>query len=148
LPVAAGHWRDGFGREDVDVPDGSLDAAAARQQVIAAPAAIDVVIGEVQLCDLRRGKRQALRRPVPLDELVLGDPVDLPRDAVQAPCLHRAEYALPQSEHSLVGRFPWREIPGRGQVLSLDVQRAQLAAVRQPQRASPGHVKADRTKGC
>src|SRR5580704_3412749 len=80
LTIAAGRRRDSFGFEDVDVTDGPLDPAITQQQVVISPAAVHVVVAEVELFDLRRGQRQAVRGPVPLDQLVLGYPVDLPRD--------------------------------------------------------------------
>src|SRR5580658_9016325 len=100
LTIAAGRRRDGFSFEDVDVTDGPLDRAITQQQVVISPAAVHVVVAEVELFDLRRGQRQAVRGPVPLDQLVLGYPVDLPRDGVQVPCRYRVEHPLPHSEHA------------------------------------------------
>ena len=88
--------------------------------------------------------------PVLFDELVLGYPVDLPRDGIQVPRLHRVEHTLPHAEYALADRVravPVREIAGLGQVLALDAERAHLTAVCQPHRAPPGHVKADLTDG-
>ena len=77
--------RDRLGREDVQVPAHPLDRAALLQQVVQAAAAVHVVVGQVELGDPRRGERQVVLGPVPLDQLELGDPVDLPRHQARSP---------------------------------------------------------------
>jgi hypothetical protein len=85
LPVAAGGGRDGFRLGDVDVAGGPLDRGAALQLVLEAVAALDVVIGRVDLGDLRGRQGNVMPSLVPIDELVLDDPVDLPRDGAEFP---------------------------------------------------------------
>src|ERR1700722_5247363 len=72
--------RDRLGLEDVDVAGRPLHGPGPLQQVVQAAAAVHVVIGQVELGHPRRGQRQVVPGPVALDQLVLGDPVDLPRD--------------------------------------------------------------------
>ncbi len=89
-------------------------------------------------------------RPVPLDELVLDHPVDLPRDGVKVPCPDRVQRPLPQFQDARAVRVRAAfagEVPCPGQVLALDVERAGLPAVRQPQQAPPGDVVADLADG-
>src|ERR1700691_3284431 len=96
--------RDGLGLENVQVPGDPVYGAVALEQVVQAPVAAYVVIGQVQLSDPGRRKRQVMPGPVPLDQLVFGDPVDLPGDLVEAPGLDRAECPLPHLQHPLAVR--------------------------------------------
>ena len=110
-----------------------LDRVGALQLVVQATAPVDVVIGQVGLGDLRRRQGQVMGCPVPLDELVLDDPVDLPRDGVEVPCPDRVQRPLPQSEDARADRVRAAvagEVPRLGQVLALDVERARSPAVR------------------
>ena len=80
-----------------------------------------------------------------LDQLVLDHPVDLPVEQ-QRILLDRRDAVLPHLEGLLLER---REALGIGipqrpvEVLALDVERAQLAPVRQPDGAAARHVVAD-----
>src|ERR1700733_5365327 len=65
--------------EDVDVTRGPLHRPGPLQQVVQATSAVHVVISQVQLGHPGRGQRQVVPGPVPLDQLILGHPVDLPR---------------------------------------------------------------------
>ena len=79
--------------------------------------------------------------PEPLDELVLDDPVDLPRDGIEVPCPDRVQRPLPQPEDTAahrIGAALVREVLSPGQVLALDVERAQLPSVGQPHPGTPG----------
>jgi hypothetical protein len=72
----------------------------AQQLVVQAAASADVVTGNVGLGDLRRRQGQVMFCPLPLDELVPDDPVDLPRDGVEVARVDRVDRSLPQSEHA------------------------------------------------
>jgi hypothetical protein len=72
---------------------------------------------------------------VPLDELVFDDPVDFPRDRVQVLCVDRVQCPFPDLQHTPADRIHAAvggEVAGLGEVLALDVERADLAAVRHP----------------
>src|SRR5690349_15184717 len=86
--------RDRLGLEDVDVTGRPLDGAVALEQVVQAAAAVYVVVGQVELGHPGRGQRQVVPGPVPLDELVLGHPVDLPGDHVEIAGLDRGQRPL------------------------------------------------------
>ena len=104
------------------------------QQVVEPAAAVDVVVGEVELGDPRRGQGQAVPGPVALDQLVLGGPVDLPVDQRQVAGGDRVQRAPPQLDHPLghrVAAAPVDEVRGLLVVLALDVQRGRLPAVGQ-----------------
>src|SRR5436190_7314120 len=60
--------------EDRDVAARALDCAALLQQVVKAAVAVDIVVGEVDLRDPRRGQWEVVLGAVPLDQLVLDDP--------------------------------------------------------------------------
>src|SRR5271165_1079659 len=138
--------RDRLGLEDVNVARGPLHRPGPLQQVVQAAAAVHVVVGQVELGHPRRGQRQVVPGPVALDQLVLGDPVDLPRDLVQVPGLDRGERPLPHLKDPLADRVEAvleGEVLGPVQVLVLDVQGAHLAPVGQPDPAAPGHIVAD-----
>src|SRR5579864_8643742 len=110
-------------------------APARWEQVVQPAAAVHVVVGEVELGDPRRGQREVVPGPVALDQLVLGDPVDLPRDQVEVAGLDRAQRALPHVQHPLadrVGAVLVGEILRPVQVLVLDVEGTEFAPVRQP----------------
>src|SRR5580704_9954474 len=84
--------------------------------------------------------------PVSLDELVFDDPVDFPRDRVQVLCVDRVQCPFPDPQHTPADRVRAAvsgEVAGLGEVLALDVARADLAAVTQPYPATPGQVAAD-----
>ena len=97
------------------------------QQVEEPAAAVDVVVGEVELGDPRVLQRQAVLGAVALDELVLDDPVDLGVDQARGRrTRRRSQRALPQVEDLLVDRVARR--PSRStnaaallEVLALDV---------------------------
>jgi hypothetical protein len=81
--------------------------------------------------------------------VLLDHPVDLPVDQVVLAGVDRGERALPELEDLLDHRSfggqvaAGDEVLGLAEVLGLDLQRADLAAVGQPDRASAGHVVAD-----
>ncbi len=111
---------------------------------------MDVVVGEVELSDPRAGQRQVVLGPVALDELVLGDPVDLPVHQGQVPGLHRCQGATPQLEHARDRGVPpalGDEVHGFGVVLPLDLQGTGLAAVGELDLAPTGQVVADLPDG-
>ncbi len=112
--------RHGRRLEDLDVGGDPLDEPPPGEQVVQAAVAVDVVVGEVEPGDPRRGQRQVVLGPVALDEPVLDDPVDLAVDQPEVAGRDGAQAALPQVEDPLddVGvqrparrRSPW---PARG----------------------------------
>src|SRR5580704_4883379 len=106
--------RNRLSLENVQVPGDPVHGAVALEQVVQAPAAAHVVVGQVQLSDPGRGQRQGMPGPVPLDQLVLGHPVDLPGDQVQVARLDRPQRPLPRLQHPLADRV---EPAGVGEVL-------------------------------
>ncbi len=118
----------------------------ARVVCVEAPLAVHVVVGEVDQRDLGVRQRQVVPRPRPLDQQVLGDPVDLAADRVEVLLLERVEHLAPHVD-DLLGRLagvPPLHEPGRLlEVLALDLERAGLAVVGQPDLAAAGHVVGD-----
>src|SRR5580704_15100060 len=96
--------RNRLGLENVDVARGALHGAGPLQQVVQAPAAVHIVVGQVQLSHPRRGQREVKTGPVPLDQLVLRHPVDLPGDQVQIAGFDRPQRPLPHVQHPLADR--------------------------------------------
>src|SRR4051812_24881197 len=131
-PGARGLRGDGLRLEDAQVTGDAVDGALALEQVVEAAAAVDVVVGEVDLGDARRRQRQVVLCAVALDQLVLGHPVDLALDLVEVAGVDGLERALPQVEDTFccgVRTATLHEVTGLGEVLELDLESACLAAV-------------------
>ena len=88
--------------------------------------------------------------PIPLDENVLGHPVDLAADQFEVAGLDRRQRASPQVEDAVgdrVAATPGDEVGRLGVILPLDLQGAGLPAVGQLHPPSGGHVVADLADG-
>ena len=79
-------------------------APALLEQVVEPAAAVDVVVGEVELGDPGVAERQPVLGAVAVDQLPLDDPVDLALDQAEVVGLDRLEAALPQVEGPLDDR--------------------------------------------
>src|SRR6478609_2640594 len=97
-PRPGGLRRHRLRAEDLEVGGDPGDGPALLEQVVEAAAAVDVVVGEVELGDPRVAQRQAVLGAVALDQLPLDDPVDLAVDEAQVVGLDGLEAALPEVE--------------------------------------------------
>ncbi len=88
--------RDRLRLEDLDVGRDPFDRPALLQQIEQTPLAVHVVVGQVELGHPGRGEREVVLVSVTFNQLVFGDPVDLPRDQVEVAGLHGAQGALPE----------------------------------------------------
>ena len=122
----------------------------ALQQVEHAAATLDVVVGQVQLADLRVGELHAVAVLIALEQLALDHPVDLGVDLGEVLALDGVELTAPQVDDLLdlrVGFAGLQILDRAGVVLALNVQRTGLPAAGQPDRAPTGQVVADLSDG-
>src|SRR6266536_2052461 len=123
-----------------------LHGAAALQRVVEPALAVHVVVGEVDQRDLGVRQRQAVAGPRPLDQQVLGHPVHLAADRVEVLLLERVEHLTPHVDDllgGLAGVAPVHEAGRLLEVLALDLERARLPVVGQPDLAPAAHVMGD-----
>src|SRR6266536_1189648 len=123
-----------------------LHGAAALQQVVEPALAVHVVVGEVDQRDLGVRQGQAVAGPRPLDQQVLGHPVHLAADRVEVLLLERVQHLTPHVDDllgGLAGVAPVHEAGRLLEVLALDLERARLPVVGQPDLAPAAHVMGD-----
>src|SRR5581483_10853862 len=126
-----------------------LDHVAGLQPVEQAARPVHVMVLKVALVDLRRGERELMLLAVRLDQVVLYDPVALAVE-LERVALERGQAVLPHLERLLLqGReaLRLRVTQGTAEVLALDLERAQLTAVGQPDPPGAGHVVAELPDG-
>ena len=122
----------------------------ALQQIEDAAAALDVVVRQVELGDLRVGQLHVVAILVALEQLALDHPVDFGVDLGEVLALHRVELPTPQIDNLLdlgVGLTGLQMLDGARVVLPLDVQRAGLTPAGQPHWPPAGDVVADLADG-
>src|SRR5680860_535924 len=140
-------WWDGLGLEDPQIVADPRHGPAALEQVVQPPVPVNVVVGQVELGYPGVAHREAVLSAVPLDQLPLDHPVDLPLHETQIAGLDRLEPAFPQVEGAIdqwrSQLAPVHEVAGPGEVLVLDLQGAGLAAVGEAHLPASGHVVGD-----
>ncbi|SLC89572.1 Uncharacterised protein [Mycobacteroides abscessus subsp. massiliense] len=139
--------------------DGGLDLlvggdaggqAFALQQIEDAPAPLNVVIGQVQLGDLRIGQFHVVAVLVALEKLALDHPVDLGVDLREILAFNGIKGAAPELDDLLdllVGFAGVQMLDGTRVVLALDVQRAGLPSSGESHGAPSGEIVADLADG-
>src|SRR5271166_5502632 len=135
---------------DVLVGGDTRRQALALQQIEDTAPPLDVVIGQIELGDLRVGQLHVVAVLVALEQLALDHPVDLGVHLGEILALDGVELTAPQVDDLLdlrVGLPALQVFDGAGVVLPLNVQRAGLTATGQPHRPTPGDVVADLTDG-
>src|SRR5690606_27181374 len=100
-PRPGGLRRHRLALEDLEVVADPGGLPPLLEQVVQTTTPVDVVVGEVYLRDPRIRHGHVVLGPVPLDELVLHDPVDLGADAVEVLLLDGVQGAAPQLQHLL-----------------------------------------------
>ena len=120
----------GLGREDLHVAGDPSHGATMLEEVVQAPRARDVVVGEIELSDAGTRQGEVVLGHVALEESELDHPVDLTLDGrviTGVDCGHRAG---PQVDHTRVDALrileqasSLCEVPNPVEILGLDLER-------------------------
>lgn len=122
----------------------------ALQEIKDPASALDVVVGQIQLSDLRVGQLHVIAVLITLKQLAFDHPVDFGVDLGEILAFDGIELAAPQVDDLLdlrVGLPSLQVLDCAGVVLPLDVQRAGLTASGQPHRPATGDIMANLTDG-